>query len=73
MPVLDKLNKSSKVHTTKGLVERDRLKVKDIVKEDDNSRAIATEWYLDGEMVRRDVTVSILRGLSLTGEQAELG
>jgi hypothetical protein len=46
----------SKVHTTKGLIDRDLLTVKDIVSEDENSRAVATEWFLDGELVRRDVT-----------------
>jgi hypothetical protein len=62
----------TQVHTIKGLIDRDRLTVKDIVAEDDNSRAIATEWFLDGEMVRRDVAVSILRGQALAGEQAEM-
>ena len=60
------------VQTTKGMIERDKLVVKDIVSEDDNSRAIATEWFLGDELVRRDVTVSILRGHALCGEQAEL-
>lgn len=63
----------SQVHTTKGLIARDRLEVRDVTHEDDNSRAIATEWYLDGEMVRRDVAVSILRGQAIVGEQAEVG
>jgi len=62
----------SKVHTTKGLIDRSRLTVKDITHEDDNSRAIATEWYLDGEMVRRDVAVSILCGQAIAGEAAEI-
>lgn len=62
----------AKVHTIKGLIDRDRLTVKDIVTEDANSRAVATEWFLDGEMVRRDVAVSILSGLALAGEQAEM-
>jgi hypothetical protein len=61
-----------KVHTIRGLIDRDRLTVRDIVSEDDNSRAIATEWFLDGELVRRDVAVSILQGQALTGEQAEM-
>ena len=62
----------SMVHTTKGLIERDRLTVKDIISEDENSRAIATEWFLDGELVRRDATVSILAGLAVFGDQQEL-
>jgi hypothetical protein len=63
---------AAQVHTIKGLIDRDRLTVTDIVSEDDNSRAIATEWFLDGELVRRDVAVSILRGQALAGEQAEM-
>jgi hypothetical protein len=63
----------SQVHTTKGLIARDRLEVKDVVSEDENSRAVATEWFLDGEMVRRDVAVSILCGQSLAGDQAQIG
>lgn len=62
----------NKVHTIKGLIDRDLLTVKDITCEDDNSRAIATEWFLDGELVRRDVAVSILRGQALAGEVQEI-
>ncbi len=62
----------SKVHTTKGLIERDRLTVKDIITEGENDRAIATEWFLDGELVRRDVAVSMLSGVAVFGEQAEI-
>lgn len=60
------------VHTTKGLIERDRLVATDIITEGANDRAIATEWHLDGELVRRDVAVSILSGQAVFGEQAEL-
>jgi hypothetical protein len=61
------------VQTIKGLIDRDRLEVRDVVAEDDNARAVATEWFLDGELVRRDVAVSILSGIALAGEQAEVG
>lgn len=60
------------VHTTKGLIERDRLTATDVVSEEANARVIATEWHLDGELVRRDVAVSILQGQALCGEQAEI-
>lgn len=53
------------VYTTDGLVERSRLEVKDVVNNDRGSRAIATEWYLDGRLVRRDVNVSILNPASV--------
>ena len=57
------------VQTAKGLIDRDKLAVQDIVTDEPNARVIATEWRLDGEIVRRDVWVSILRGQSLSGEQ----
>lgn len=65
-----------KVYTTKGTLDRDDLIAKDIVFEEPTSRVIATEWYLKsdpkGEYVRRDVWVSILVGMELSGEVAEL-
>jgi hypothetical protein len=64
----------SKVHTAKGLIDRDLLMVEEIVTEDDNSRAVATEWRtLDGELVRRDAHVMILRGHELAGAVQEIG
>jgi hypothetical protein len=56
------------VYTMRGLIPREELTVKDIVTEDDNARAIATEWYHCGEMVRRDVAVSMLRPMEASGE-----
>lgn len=64
--------KMGQVHTIKGLVDRDRLVVKDIISEEPNARIIATEWFLDDELVRRDVAVSILSGQAVAGEQAEI-
>ena len=63
----------TQVHTTKGLINRDLLEVRDIVSDEDNARVIATEWFLGDELVRRDVAVSILCGQALAGEAAELG
>lgn len=60
------------VITSKGLIERERLVPTDIVTEEPGARVIATEWHLDGELVRRDVNVNILAGQALFGEQAEL-
>jgi hypothetical protein len=62
----------SQVHTIKGLIDRDLLTTKDIVSDEPNARVIATEWFLGDELVRRDVAVSILSGLAVAGEQAEL-
>lgn len=61
-----------KVMTTAGLVELDQLHVTDVVEVGDNHRKIATEFRLDGELVRRDVAVSMLRGLSMEGTPGEL-
>lgn len=61
-----------KVHTIHGLIDRDRLVATDIITEGPNDRAIATEWHLDGELVRRDVTVSILSGQAVFGEQEKI-
>jgi len=60
------------VQTAKGMIERNQLSVKDVITEDDNSRAIATEWYLGDELVRRDVAVSLLRGIGLGAQQESL-
>jgi len=57
------------VYTTKGLVPFRALAVQDVVTGTDNSREIATEWRMDGELVRRDVWVSLLRGQSMGAEQ----
>lgn len=63
-----------KVHTAKGLIDRDLLTVEDIVTEDENARVIATEWRLkSGEMVKRDVHAIILSGLAVAGETQEIG
>ena len=61
----------NQVHTIKGLIDRDKLEVKDIITEGPNDRSIATEWRLieTGELVRRDAAVSMLCGLPLAGEQ----
>lgn len=58
-----------KVYTTKGLVDRSELTVKDIVTEELNARVTATEWHMGDELVRRDVHVNILAGQSMAGEQ----
>lgn len=49
-----------KVWTTKGPIDRELLEVRDIVIETETSRDKVTEWYLDGELVRRDGWVSVL-------------
>ena len=58
-----------KVQTIKGLIDINELKAEDFVMVEDNARIVATEWRHDGELVRRDVNVNILRGLELTSKQ----
>ncbi len=60
------------VDTIKGPIERDQLEVKDIVTEGDNYRAIATEWFFQGELVKRDCHVSVLHGQVMGAEQAAI-
>ena len=57
------------IYTAVGLINREELTVKDIISEDQSSRVTATEWYLGDKLVRRDVNVNVLNGVSLTGDQ----
>jgi hypothetical protein len=50
-----------KVATTEGEIEASELIVKDVPQWSDNARVIATEWYLNGKLVRRDVWANVLR------------
>lgn len=61
------------VYTTKGLVHFDRLEIKEIRDTGSNHIGVAREWYLDGELVRRDAWVTILRGNALESEQGKVG
>lgn len=60
------------IYTKDGLVPLSELDVRDIVEVRDNARVTATEWRRNGEIVRRDVNVNILRGLEMSGQQAQL-
>lgn len=57
------------VLTKNGLIQREKLEVKDTIIEEENSRVFVTEWFHEGELVRRDVNVNILTGVALAGEQ----
>lgn len=61
-----------KIHTIHGLMERAKLKVKDVIKEEEHARVTATEWYDGDELVRRDVNVNLLRGINLASEQEKM-
>lgn len=58
------------VDTKLGPIDRERLTVRDIPEESPGVRTLATEWYLGDELVRRDVWVSVLLGLSIGAEAA---
>ena len=60
------------IYTKVGFVPLASLVVNDVVTYEDNARVTATEWRLNDELVRRDVNVNILRGLSMDGQQATL-
>lgn len=66
------MDSATLVYTTHGLVPAGELEVKDIVTSTDNSREIATEWRKNGELVRRDVWVSLLRGVAMGAEQGSI-
>ena len=55
-----------KVITTLGLKDRDELEVKDSITESENSCVWAREWFLAGEMVRRDVLINMYNGLEVS-------
>lgn len=61
---------SVQVETNKGLMARDELIVKDEIHETRDARVIQTVWSdKTGDEVRRDVTISILRGLNVEKKQ----
>lgn len=54
-----------KVDTAKGQIERSEMRVENVVRENEDARVTATEWYLGDELVRRDVWVNALRALNI--------
>lgn len=56
------------VHTTDGLVPLSELEVRDVTEVHPNARVTATEWTRSGKVVRRDVHVNMLRGVSITSD-----
>ena len=57
------------IQTAIGLVPIGELEVTDVTELSDNARVTATEWRKGGELVRRDVHVNMLRGISAQSEQ----
>lgn len=58
------------VYTTKGMVDIDELEIEDHVEVGDNYRKVATEYKLNGEIVKRTVSVD---GLRMPGSPATPG
>lgn len=61
------------VLTIEGLIPFEDMEVVDIIKDTDNSRDIATEYWLAGKLVRRDVCVSVLRPLEFNSKEGAVG
>ena len=61
-----------KVLTTKGPIDLDLLEVKDIAEICENTRKVASEFRLNGELVRRDVAVSMLMPVETTAAQGSI-
>lgn len=60
------------VYTTHGIVDGEQLEVRDVVTWENGARVTATEWYMGGELVRRDVNVNILVGHLVGAAQANI-
>jgi hypothetical protein len=60
------------VETTKGLIDIDKLEIKDITTVTNNMRVTATEWRLGGELVRRDLMGNVLSGIVANGTQQDI-
>lgn len=61
------------VHTTKGLIDIADLVILDEIENGDNVRKIVTKFLHNGEVVRQDAAVSILRGVSAEATHGDLG
>lgn len=58
-----------KVSTNKGLIDLADLVVNDVVTYEQNARVTSTEWMFNNELVRRDLNINMLTGLSLGAEE----
>ena len=60
------------VQTTQGLLESDSLTVKDTSTIENDVRVTSTEWFLGEQLVRKDLTLNILCGQSMSGVQEQM-
>ena len=56
------------VMTTKGLVEREKLEMRETFGDNENECWHAIEYYLDGELVKRGCHTHLKQGLDLKAE-----
>lgn len=56
------------VQTSQGMIPRDELTVVTASQEDGDAVCTTMEWSRNGEMVRRDVWVNMLRGAAMKSE-----
>lgn len=61
------------VHTAKGDLPYDELEQREVRGEGANDVSIAREWYHGGELVRRDVWVTLLAGQEVNAQAGALG
>lgn len=61
------------VPTIKGEIEEGLLEKREGVLDNENEHTTWTEWWLDGELVRRDAHVTLKTALFAVGEAARLG
>jgi len=59
------------VVTTEGLIERERLEMREAFGDSDRECWHAIEYYLDGRLVKRGVHVHLKQGLELKAAVAE--
>jgi hypothetical protein len=52
-----------KVQTSRGLIDREDLRIEEVTEWHDNARVVVTYWYLGDEEVRKDVHAAMLRGI----------
>lgn len=61
------------VFTTKGLIEMDRLTIRDQVEIGDNHRKVVSQYFLGDELVRQSVHIDVLRAIETQADHGKLG
>lgn len=56
------------VYTTKGLIQRERLEMREVFTDNEQECSHAIEYWLDGECVKRGVHVHLKQGIESTVE-----